>query len=490
MKNKVKNKVFNKDTEFFISVGKQGLHSFIMLGAVPVDGKPELLVRVGKTNYDEFSQDPTFRDHMRVAGKAMTQKGSLARLADERPTRKDSDEVVISYQAFDLTYTQLLDVFSLIQTIERDLANHPGVKESLEGCSFKRIPVKPERGYLDTLLRSQYIRTKDQVFYYSFSSRSLTNLELLDNELTNFDKQFPEQQMEFLSRSNLDWITTNLKHDRAQEIKEVIENSHISGYLPNTSVEQSEKYHFKFQKFNECNTLTLPPSIVDENHSEELTARSKILNNTYFLNKDNTCRSTAADIMDQALGIEGEVPRNFLTTLPYTTTLKAGSPDKESFYRLPNPAKAYPEHPHPEVLEVLFKRLQEIPKHDPKSKKTREKFDALKKEYKSLAGSNTLSAAELLTKIDDMLANQALTASRSKWHEGNIIPSSTKTTLKSLKKSVQRKVELEAPLLHRKHWFLEKFFGNHSEKSGENKKNEKENSLPKVGENANIPKKK
>ena len=43
--------------------------------------------------------------------------------------------------------------------------------------------------------------------------------------------------------------------------------------------------------------------------------------------------------------------------------------------------------------------MEEIPKLNPESSKTRKKFDALKLMYKDIAGENNLSAKDLLEKI-------------------------------------------------------------------------------------------
>ncbi len=69
--------ILAKDSEFFLSIAKQGIHSFMMLGVVN-DGAPQLLARVGKTN----DIDPDFGRQGTMLQKALGD-GTLARLAKE-----------------------------------------------------------------------------------------------------------------------------------------------------------------------------------------------------------------------------------------------------------------------------------------------------------------------------------------------------------------------------------------------------------------------
>ena len=92
------NLVVNKSDEFFISVTKQGIHNFIMLGVMN-KGAPKLLARVGKTD----NIDPDFKEVIKMLRKAVGQ-GTLARLADEGISRPLKNTVDITYQAYAVNF--------------------------------------------------------------------------------------------------------------------------------------------------------------------------------------------------------------------------------------------------------------------------------------------------------------------------------------------------------------------------------------------------
>lgn len=80
----------NKKDEYFISIAKQGIHSFMMLGVIK-DGQPKLLARVGKTN----DIDPDYSSQFAITKKAITTK-TLSRIADEGLSRKKGSIADIS----------------------------------------------------------------------------------------------------------------------------------------------------------------------------------------------------------------------------------------------------------------------------------------------------------------------------------------------------------------------------------------------------------
>lgn len=415
---------FDENTEFFIAVGRLNEpHSFIMVGAVPKNEKPQLLARVGKVTIPNSVTSPSYLEII-SEGIKLIKEGVPARLKDEHVIRK-SLSTDVSYQAYALTYDQLIGFFSLLKRIESDLDARPAVKIQIEGVSFRRMSSEPTEMYYKKLLRSQYIRFLNNLYYYDYENHQCHVFRFPAETLEAFDAQFTEHSIDLLSAAQIGWIETNMRHRR-----HVIESITIQCFLPI----DLGSYVFSLQKLRDWT------SHVSDIGSD----KSSILNNAYFLNINNTCRSTAVDIVEYIFGLTGEISRNFLTTLPYKTILIKGAPEKESFYILPAPANAFPDHPHRDSLNVLFKRLKEIPKYNPKSEKTRQKFNELKKEYMSLAGNNTLTATDLCTKIGSMLANDAIIRNRSEWHCGLFSWSTTRNTLLSLQKTIKANVATES----------------------------------------------
>lgn len=127
------NMELSKSDEYFISIAKQDIHSFIMLG-VMVNGKPKLLARVGKTN----DLDPDVKAQATMIAKGLT-TGTLARLADEGIYRREGHRVTISYQAYSINYQQLNDFLALLALMEKEqlkkeaIKSHVG-KEKLIKC--------------------------------------------------------------------------------------------------------------------------------------------------------------------------------------------------------------------------------------------------------------------------------------------------------------------------------------------------------------------
>lgn len=90
----------SKNSQYFIGIGKQDIHSFIFLGVLH-KGSPQLLLRAGKT--DDISRCVL---------------NNLARLADEGLSRNKARCVSINYQAFSINYQQVIDFLRLIAQIE------------------------------------------------------------------------------------------------------------------------------------------------------------------------------------------------------------------------------------------------------------------------------------------------------------------------------------------------------------------------------------
>lgn len=112
----------NKKDEYFLSIAKQGIHSFMMLGVVK-DGQPKLLARVAKN--DDIN--PTsLRKNVFL--------GELSRLADEGISRDENHIADINYQAYAINYEQVKEFLGMIAEIEqRQLKN----QEVIEGIKRK-----------------------------------------------------------------------------------------------------------------------------------------------------------------------------------------------------------------------------------------------------------------------------------------------------------------------------------------------------------------
>lgn len=104
--------ILNKKDEYFISIAKQGMHSFMMLGVIK-DGQPQLLARVGKT--DDINHTSLRKNFF---------LGELSRLADEGIFRQEGSIAVINYQAYAINYEQVKEFLGMIAEIEqRQLKN-------------------------------------------------------------------------------------------------------------------------------------------------------------------------------------------------------------------------------------------------------------------------------------------------------------------------------------------------------------------------------
>lgn len=126
-------------------------------------------------------------------------------------------------------------------------------------------------------------------------------------------------------------------------------------------------------------------------------------NETNHLTLSNNCRTFARSIMEQIIGVGKKISGFFLSDLNYRTKLVNSQPDNQTFYVLP-PLPACSENASDTkvrfILEKLYAKLENIPKMESSSEKTRKKFDAIKSLYKKIAGNfNQPTAEQLLTEI-------------------------------------------------------------------------------------------
>lgn len=118
--------VLNKNDEYFLSIAKQGIHSFMMLGFVK-DGEPKLLARVGKTN----DIDPDAASELTMIKKEIG-SGTLARIADEGISRREGSIANINYQAYAINYDQLKEFLGMISEIEKKQLENPEIQEGIK----------------------------------------------------------------------------------------------------------------------------------------------------------------------------------------------------------------------------------------------------------------------------------------------------------------------------------------------------------------------
>lgn len=107
-----------KTDKFFIAIGKEHSHTFIMFGVYDQNYVKHLLCRVGK-DVDE-PVDPE-------ASKCMVKSSRLtnlffsklkSRLRNERTERKSPENIQVSYQAYDTTYDNYLEFIQLLEALQ------------------------------------------------------------------------------------------------------------------------------------------------------------------------------------------------------------------------------------------------------------------------------------------------------------------------------------------------------------------------------------
>lgn len=154
-----------KNSEFFVSLGKQGEHSFLMLGVLTTDG-PKLLARVGKT----FDIDPDM-NHNLVATKKFIGEGAMARLKDEGIVRKQDHTAKFTYQAYSINLEQVKEFLTLIAEIEEKQLSDPTIKLAIVNVGKhneayeqnknkpKNEEMKPDQVSEQTALEKEAIRS-------------------------------------------------------------------------------------------------------------------------------------------------------------------------------------------------------------------------------------------------------------------------------------------------------------------------------------------
>ena len=381
--------VLSKKNEYFLSIAKQGMHSFMMLGVVK-DGKPTLLARVGKSADVDIA--PSIRKLMF--------SGVLARITDEDISRREDHVVNINYQAYAINYDQLKEFLGIIAVIEKKQLENPEIQEGI-----KRL--------IDEKQRQWEIETEDM---------QLKANKMQGEEAEKINLEVKERQ--------------GLSYDR--------EYVAIKCYVPVQESIDNDLVTFHHKKLKEFEFLT------DEEFKGkiDIKATPKIISGAQRIHVNNTCRTSSKNIVEAVLGFATDVSKYFFISPKYESKLASGQPQKESFYILPLPPNTVDVGAEQaSVLKKLYKRIEEIPKLNPESNETRKKFDALKTMYKDIAGENKLSAKDLLGKIlehEDKNQN-SLFEKRSPNFLSRFfsISSSTKTMFDDIKSSFKKTISTQ-----------------------------------------------
>ncbi|WED44434.1 hypothetical protein [Legionella cardiaca] len=223
-------------------------------------------------------------------------------------------------------------------------------------------------------------------------------------------------------------------------VVERAKNAAISCYVPHEPTEggEIELIH------EELGTNTFVPK---EGKEEQFNKAATNTQKIQIIN--NSCRTTALNILDIVLGFKANVSKHFFVAPAYKTQFIDKKLDADSFYIFPPPPTAYKDLGKTQraVLEKLYKRLEEIPHKDTREQATRDKFAALKTMYNSIAGKNNLSASDLLQCISEHEKGkeEVLYAKRSPSKLSTFfnLSSSTKKMVDSMKEKLNKEKNSE-----------------------------------------------
>lgn len=112
------NLIVNPNSEFFVSIVKNGIHSSLILG-VMVDNQAITLAKVGKSNLIDQGFDTSCAGQFSLFKKELVTHTEAA-LMDEGV----NSNLGMNYQAFSITYQQYLDFLEMFKTIHLEQLNH------------------------------------------------------------------------------------------------------------------------------------------------------------------------------------------------------------------------------------------------------------------------------------------------------------------------------------------------------------------------------
>lgn len=125
--------IVNKNTDkFFIALGKENKHTFIMFGVYDQNQVSHLLCRVGKDIDDPVQPDAN--RCMVIAGRLRNVFFSKvkSKLRNERTVREDAGTIPISYQAYESTYEHYLEFIQLLESLQTNSNMFPCYKPARE----------------------------------------------------------------------------------------------------------------------------------------------------------------------------------------------------------------------------------------------------------------------------------------------------------------------------------------------------------------------
>jgi hypothetical protein len=364
----------SKTDEYFISIAKQGRHSFIMLGVV-VDGRAKLLGRFGKTRRN----DPSCTEPCMYMFSEIN-----AHLRREQITQSDPSHTRdITYSAYAITYQQTLDLIAYLKKINKQQCLDHARNDEEDQCHSMYLNDLPEGDLSDAAdFNAGYIRINNQeknlnkLFYINKQNKIKKELELPRDLLRNYDA---------IIQNDTNAPSLIIPLERLNKIAPMVRCWYlIATYLPNEC--GADNIEFKYD-------IYVPD--MNEEQDTGLLEDTRYARMRYF-NNENSCGDTAVDLLNYARG-ETETPYNvstkFYRGLPVPTTLVAGQISQDRpFYILPLPPTAFRPASsgdavtkQQELLTKLYRRMEDIITLEPDSPKTVEKFNKLKDLYERQA---------------------------------------------------------------------------------------------------------
>jgi hypothetical protein len=322
----------NKDLElsindqYFLAIGKQKEHSFMMLGVMH-HGEPTLLARVGKQRVGGASpQENSETTRIKILPRYIGQ------ITSEGLKRKSDTRTQIHYQAYDVSYQQVTEFLKLIATIEKNQFADAHIRNAIINEVRSQV-INSNKAKLKNYQNQLLIARRTGIYK--------------QDKLKEIEEQINYHQREIDAANDID-ASKNI----------ILENESISCYFPESS-SSSEQITFKYGKLYQAISSESSKLLVE-----------KLSKQAQELHINNTCRTTALNIVEKILGFKTNISPNFFIAPNYKTTLIEGQPDKESFYILPPPPEAYNinETDKKAWLRILYDRLNETPKTNPSAR--------------------------------------------------------------------------------------------------------------------------
>ncbi len=366
----------SKTDEYFISIAKQGLHSFIMLGVV-VDKQPQLLARVAK-KYRSHHMPNACAEPCLMAFSNIKATFSSEPISHRDPTHTRD----ITYSAYAITYQQTVDLFNYLKKINKQQCLDRAIEDEADQCQSVHLTDLPD-GKLSNSVNfdTGYIRVVNQeknlnkLFYINKQKNVTIDLELNNDRLQDYDA---------IIQNNTGGAPTLITPTSLKKIAPIVLRDDLMWtYLPKEN--ETENVEFNYG-------IIVPR--MEEEQSESLVGDTLYEDMQAFGRGKPDCRETALAIVNKGRGTtETNVSPQFYKDLPVPTTLVAGQiRQNHPFYILPLPPNAFRPASsddavtkQQELLTKLYRRMEDIITLEPDSPKTVEKFNKLKALYEQQA---------------------------------------------------------------------------------------------------------